>query len=1306
MTTLVLQTAGQAIGGMIGGPFGEIVGRAVGSLAGAAIDNALFSGGARTVTGPRLREMDGLSASEGQPIPRLYGRVRVGGQLIWATRFEEELVTTVRKARGAKGGGGQKVREQSYSYFANLAIAVGEGPISFIRRVWADGRELDLSAVTHRIHRGGPDQQPDPLIVAKEGAANAPAYRGVAYVVFERLALADYGNRVPQFAFEVVRATGGLPEMIRAVNLIPGASEFAYDPARVLADGDLGAGRPENRQQFQAESDVLASLDQLEALCPQLQTVNLVVSWFGDDLRAGHCKIAPRVDNAIKTTPDNIWAVAGLTRASATLTTQIDGRAAYGGTPNDASVIALIGELKRRGLKVALYPFIMMDVPPGNALPNPYGGAGQPAFPWRGRITCDPAPGMPASVDATAVAAAQVAAFVGTVTPADITVSGGAVSCAKPNEWSYRRHILHHAGLALAAGGVDAFIIGTELVGLTRVRSASGVYPFVQALVGVAGDVRAMLGPATRLTYAADWTEYGAHVLNGGAEVRFPLDPLWASPAIDAVGVDYYAPISDWRDGLDHLDAGQARGPHDPAYLAARQRSGEAFDWFYATAGDRAAQARQAITDGAFGKPWMFRPKDLAGWWSNPHRERVGGVEQPNPTAWAPGVKPIWLTEIGCPAVDKGANSPNIFPDPRSSEGGYPAFSSGRRDDLMQARALEAQIGVMDPASPWFDAAANPARSGGGRMIAPADMAVWAWDARPFPAFPRRTDVWRDGEHWRTGHWLNGRLEAQPLDRLIAAILADFGLPAAARLGVDAMIDGYVIDRPMSAREALEPLTRLFGLDARFGPDGLTIAGRDARAALALDPQALAVAEGAAPYDLVRGQESELPREVRVVHLDSDDDNRRAVSRSRRLAGAARREATIEAAVAMPADAAERIAEERLREAWVARESITFALSPRDRAVEIGDSVSLPIDGEARLFRVTRITEAETRVVTAVAAAQQGWTGGRPPERLRRQPVQDQAGRPFAVLLELPAAREAEPPLLFAAACATPWPGPMTVLSAGDGQTYAAVATLERPALIGRLELNLPAGPLWRWDRAGVLDVTFSGGLPQSVTEFAALAGANNFAVQGGDGAWEIVSAQSVALVGPRRCRLTGLLRGLAGSEAEAGRVAPAGSLVVALDEALAPVERSVAAIGRNLAVKIAPPGVDLDDPTVVTLSHSVRGLALRPLAPVHPRARRNAGGVTIAWVRRTRRDGDSWDLADVPLAEDREAYRVRVLTGPGPAATVAWESEATRADALFPAAVETAVFGAAQTSLAVEITQVSAVVGPGAATRALLPIG
>ncbi|MCP5804493.1 hypothetical protein NL322_28355, partial [Klebsiella pneumoniae] len=74
----------------------------------------------------------------------------------------------------------------------------------------------------------------------------------------------------------------------------------------------------------------------------------------------------------------------------------VDGRPAYGGTPSDDSVARAIRDLKARGFSVIFYPFVFMDVPEGNTLPDPWtGNTGQPVYPWRGRITCNPAPGRP-----------------------------------------------------------------------------------------------------------------------------------------------------------------------------------------------------------------------------------------------------------------------------------------------------------------------------------------------------------------------------------------------------------------------------------------------------------------------------------------------------------------------------------------------------------------------------------------------------------------------------------------------------------------------------------------------------------------------------------------------------------------------------------------------------------------------------------------------------------------------------------------------------------------------------------------------
>ncbi len=1306
MATLVLQTVGAAVGAAIAGPFGAIAGRALGGLAGASVDRALLGGGGenRAVEGPRLLDMPSLASTEGAPIPRVYGRARIGGELIWATRFEEIATTTVERSRnsGAKGAPrAPKTFRTTYTYASNLAVGLCEGPIAFVRRVWADGREIDQGKFIMRLHRGDEDQPADPLIVAKEGADSAPAYRGLAYVVFERLPLEEFGNRIPQFAFEVVRPVEGLGSMIRAVELIPGATEFGYDPTYTAQMPSAGVTLPENRHQLWRGTDIAASLDALQALCPRLERVALVVSWFGDDLRAGQCTVSPRVESHDKNTPGMAWSAAGLDRLSARLVSRVDGRPAYGGTPSDASVIRLIAELKARGIAVVLYPFLMMDIAGDNALPNPHTGtAGQPPYPWRGRVTCDPAPGRTGTVDGTAAAAAQVAALFGQAARGDFSIVDGTVAYAGPAEWTLRRQVLHCAHLALAAGGVDGFIIGSEMIALTRVRGAAG-YPAVDRLVALAAEARAVLGSATKLTYAADWTEYGAHVRDNGATLGFPLDPLWASPAIDAVGIDFYPPLSDWRDGTSHADVLAGRSVHDRDYLVDRVAAGEAHDWFYASDADRRAQVRSPIADGAHGKPWVYRAKDLAGWWGNAHIERAAGVETVA-TAWVARSKPIWLTEIGIPAVDKGTNAPNVFPDPKSSESEVPYFSSGLRDDLIQARGLEAILTRFDPAQGGHQAAWNPVSPiYGGRMVDPGHVFVWCWDARPFPAFPDLADVWSDGANWETGHWLNGRIDGVPLDRLVAAILADHEVPPAASLALDGFVDGYVVDRPMAARDALEPLARLYGFEAVAGAGTLRFQPRGGRAVATLTANDLVPGRDGEMVRLRRAQDSELPREVRIGFTDGDGDYRRAAAASRRLVGASRRETGTDVAVVTRRAEAQRLADIWLQDLWVARETAEFSLSPRRVALEAGDIVALQAGGDERLYRLTRLVDGADR--RAEARAVEPTVYDIPPASFerRRAAAPRLPGQPHALVLDLAVATAEAAPLQYIAIFADPWPGRVAIWRAGESGVFDVHAFAEIPAIVGETLGTMPAGPLWRWDDGATLEVRLAGGGLASVDDSAALAGRNTLALRGADGAWEIVTAARAELVGTGTWRLSRFVRGLAGSEAMAGRGVPAGAAVVVLDDAVLPLASRLDDLGRPWRYRIGPADRDHADPSFVEIAATPGPLALKPLAPVGIKARRIAAGVALGLIRRTRRGGDAWEPLEVPLGEDAERYEIDILAG----ATVVRTLTAAAPLLVYAAADEAADFGAPQATLSIVAAQVSTVAGRGFETRLTVPV-
>ena len=433
MATVVLQYAGAALGTFLGGPIGGIIGRAVGAVAGNIVDQSLFGPGTKRRQGPRLNDLRVMASEEGAPIPRLWGRMRISGQVIWATNFEEVSKTTTQKA-SSKGGPKSKTTE--YSYFANFAVGLCEGVVDRVGRVWADGKEIDISPFTTRFYRGTEDQAADSLIVAKEGADNAPTYRGLAYIVFERLPLANFGNRLPQLSFEVISSSGGTESHIRAVNIIPGSTEFGYDTKIVTRKVSKGVTKTENAHASSERSDWSVSIDDLTAGCSNLKAASLVVPWFGNDLRCGVCEIRPGVENTAKVTTPEAWKVAGITRAAAHVVSQFEGKPAFGGTPSDASVKRAIQDLRDRGLKTVFYPFVLMDV------------AG---YPWRGRITCDPA-----GVDKTAAAASQVQNFMipvrnGTTAasfcimqisapvPVALTLSSSAAKCAGSRPCAHRR---------------------------------------------------------------------------------------------------------------------------------------------------------------------------------------------------------------------------------------------------------------------------------------------------------------------------------------------------------------------------------------------------------------------------------------------------------------------------------------------------------------------------------------------------------------------------------------------------------------------------------------------------------------------------------------------------------------------------------------------------------------------------------------------------------------------------------------------------------------------------------------------------
>jgi len=209
MSTIQIIGAVEVVVGLYSGNYGLAV-------SGAAL---LLSPTPSDVTqqGPRLNDLKVMSSQYGNPVPKVYGASRLSGNVVWSTDIIEISHST---ESGGKGSS-PTVTTTTYTYAQSFAVALCEGTIAGIGRIWANGKLIynvtstatvadiiasQRLAASMRVYTGSEAQTADSLIQAHVGAANTPAYRGTAYVVFENLQLADFGNRTPNLEFEIIQS--------------------------------------------------------------------------------------------------------------------------------------------------------------------------------------------------------------------------------------------------------------------------------------------------------------------------------------------------------------------------------------------------------------------------------------------------------------------------------------------------------------------------------------------------------------------------------------------------------------------------------------------------------------------------------------------------------------------------------------------------------------------------------------------------------------------------------------------------------------------------------------------------------------------------------------------------------------------------------------------------------------------------------------------------------------------------------------------------------------------------------------------
>jgi len=254
---------GTIVGGIVGGVIGFFaggnvaLGAALGMAIGGAVGGALDPPKTPQLNGPRLNDLAVQTSTYGAFIPRNYGVIAQFGNIFW---LQNDKITEVEiKPSGGKGGmGTPQANTTTYSYFATFAIGLCEGPIVGIKRIWIgaylyyDASSNDIASIVvsnevakgFKLYLGTDTQLPDPSIQADRGVADTPAYRGLAYIVFNDLPLEKYNNSLlgAQVKVELVCSATFSHQLsnqaVAAATLYPNAIAVSGNYAYIVCSGN------------------------------------------------------------------------------------------------------------------------------------------------------------------------------------------------------------------------------------------------------------------------------------------------------------------------------------------------------------------------------------------------------------------------------------------------------------------------------------------------------------------------------------------------------------------------------------------------------------------------------------------------------------------------------------------------------------------------------------------------------------------------------------------------------------------------------------------------------------------------------------------------------------------------------------------------------------------------------------------------------------------------------------------------------------------------------------------------------------
>ncbi len=1193
-----------AVGTYFGGPLGGIAGSMIGGM----IDNALMPSNSP----PQLSDLQVTGSSYGQPIPRLYGATRIGGNLIQSS----DLV-----AAGSNGGGGKKGGVQTNIYTATFAVGICAGPIKAIWRIWADGKVIidnrpaavvlgegtSVSADSTYgkyvyAYNGDETQMPDPHLEALVGAGNQPAYRGLAYIVCVNFPVSDFGNRPPTFQFEVL----GLADEPSTMTFQGG--EIGTNTAWTGVSGEArshaaGTDKFGNMVLCGVGSGVAQAVAQNGSQVWQLNTTQvedmLKASWVHQTAAGGSSIGAPA--NAfvwdtggstlgwiVAPICDGEWLYFALSRTTGSLGgffTEIWSGVAY---PTQSGAPSIVGCVRSRG-------------PLSNIGTSPVLVAGS------GSVNDPILLLVPTSGDEACIV--YLPSVLYTIAPPELS--------------------------PLNLFGLPALITGP----IVSANLSQGLNLGAEGTADLTGFVLPFSADTNLYFYFnKSIMDFQAAATGGDVnyEIKHVLQPTYPNGCMIMINLGLLSYLDLWTSAL------------------ALYGTGFTTTYNYSPPGATSyAVLNSAFTDdlGSPALPFLDEQTYLS-------TGTRGGTD-----AYSPMPAYVQSQPSGAYLVAfamKGINDSNTI-----LHGGalwvsvrmfvYNPLTGAFIQQTQVSGALysRATIGAGAGANGYTD------RTSVLYQVSPGDFTMGGFIDNIIALAPYTAYF----GHLATavGHG-NVSLATIVQDICERCGLADDQIDVTAL--EDTVVDGYTVTNDMSGRAAIEPLQQVFFFDGIESDWVLKWKLRNGTAIGAIGYDDLGARSDNATADVpriqeLRGNDIELPRGIQIKYFLPAIDYQVATQHAKRpsVTTNSKNIVTISAAITMEPQTAKNACEIALYLAWLRREQYTISVPQNYVLYDPGDVVTLsyldvagyPVIVPAYITKtdigadgVIQMAAQQTDAATFLPNQASSAPVYTPQTILTAQPIS------FA-LLDGPLLQDNDDSPGFyttAHGTSTSWTGGVLTKSTDGGASFSKLDKYLLAGPSGLMAQALPAVSSYAvWDDVNFINVYLQGGETlESVTLSQVAAGANNALIGSPETGWELVGFANVTQISSTIFQISMLLRGRQGTDwMIPNHVLGEQFVMVAQDGSCLPEALTLGEIGlpREYEAYSFSGSTTGLTPTAFTC----KGVRIKPLSPVNPMVSRDgSNNITLSWTPRRRRFCDIMDGVDPGVDEAVEAYSTDII--------------------------------------------------------------